>query len=365
MPKFCPDNEATKRKYVFFLQAAEGKQTPTIDSALRAIERFEESTGRKPFRKFHIEQARAFRTLLASQTGPDGKVLSAATITTTLKRLRHFFGWLSMEPGYRSRIKPSDAVYFTPSEQDRRIASARRSGYVPTLDEIECVLAAMPTDTLGEKRNRALIAFTILTGARDGAVASFRLKHVNLDARSLLHDGREVKSKGRKTFTSYFFPVGDTPLEIVTDYLSVLRASGFGPNDPLFPATKIGLGPDRAFAAHGLTRRHWTSASPIRLVFRTAFETVGLPYAQPHSFRKTLARLGERVCRTPEAWKSWSQNFGHESEMTTFVGYGQVPEQRQAVILRDLGSKSGHSAESLDIEALEAFLASARVASMR
>jgi hypothetical protein len=30
-----------------------------------------------------------------------------------------------------------------------------------------------------------------------------------------------------------------------------------------------------------------------------------------------LARLGERLCRTPEEWKAWSQNYAHESEATT------------------------------------------------
>ena len=360
MSKFCAENEAVKRQYVFFLQAAEGKQTPTVDSALHAIERFEKSTNWKPFKKFHVEQARAFRARLVSECGPDGRPLSAATIITILKRLRHFFGWLSGQTGFRSRIKASDAAYFTPSEQDRRIASARRSGYVPTLEEIKRVLAAMPARTIVERRNRALIAFIILTGSRDGAAASFRLKHLDLEARTLLQDGREVKTKGRKTFVSYFFPVGDEPIEILADYIRALHELGFGPDDPLFPATKVGSGAGRTFEADGLTRRHWATAAPIRLIFRDAFEAVGLPYAKPHSFRKTLARLGEKICGTPEAWKSWSQNFGHESEMTTFVGYGIVPSHRQGEILRNLGSRSASSITGLDIDALAAFVASAR-----
>jgi len=37
---------------------------------------------------------------------------------------------------------------------------------------VQHVLAIMPAETVIEKRNRALIAFGILTGARDGALAS-------------------------------------------------------------------------------------------------------------------------------------------------------------------------------------------------
>jgi hypothetical protein len=77
------------------------------------------------------------------EPGPNG-TLSAATVSTTLKQLRNFFLWLSREPGYRSKLNPNDAQYFNPSEQDRRIAGARREGPIPTLDEIKRVLSAMP-----------------------------------------------------------------------------------------------------------------------------------------------------------------------------------------------------------------------------
>jgi len=69
MPKYCAENERVKRNYAFFLEAANGKQNATIDAALKAIDRFETSTNRKPFRKFHIEQARAFRARLIEEPG--------------------------------------------------------------------------------------------------------------------------------------------------------------------------------------------------------------------------------------------------------------------------------------------------------
>src|SRR5215470_4829617 len=154
MPKYCPENEKKKRDYAFFLEAANGKQSATIDAALRAIERFELSTNRKPFRKFHIEQARSFRARLIEEPGANGKPLSAATIASTLKHLRNFFLWLSREPGFRSAINANDANYFNPSEQDMRVATARREKIVTTLDEIRRVLAVMPSATPIERRNQ-------------------------------------------------------------------------------------------------------------------------------------------------------------------------------------------------------------------
>ena len=134
---------------------------------------------------------------------------------------------------------------------------------------------------------------------------------------------------------------------------------GFGPDDPLFPSTLMGHGANCGFVAQGLSKRPWTSAKPIRDIFRKAFAAAGVPYAKPHSFRDTLARLGERLCRTPEEWKAWSQNLGHESEATTFVGYGHVPQHRQAEIMRSLAKLRLETLPpDLDLEALEAFLQS-------
>ena len=64
--------------------------------------------------------------------------------------------------------------HFTPSEQDVRIATATRENRVASLDEIKRVLALMAAGTAIEQRDRALVAFAILTGARDGALATFR-----------------------------------------------------------------------------------------------------------------------------------------------------------------------------------------------
>ena len=56
----------------------------------------------------------------------------------------------------------------------------------------------------------------------------------------------------------------------------------------------------------------------------------------PHSFRHALALLAERKCRTPEEFKAWSQNLGHESVLTTFSSYGTLLEHRQADVIKSL-----------------------------
>ena len=198
----------------------------------------------------------------------------------------------------------------------------------------------MPAGSDIELRNRALIAFTLLTGARDRAIASFKLKHVDLAAGCVHQDAREVKTKFSKTFTTYFFPVGDEALGIVTEWVRYLREVRLaGNDDPLFPATRIAVGASRHFEAAGLDRTHWSSAAPIRGIFREAFADARVPYFNPHSFRNTLVRLGETRCQTPEDFKAWSQNLGHEGVLTTFYSYGEVSNRRQGEIIRGLASE--------------------------
>jgi integrase len=155
----------------------------------------------------------------------------------------------------------------------------------------------------------------------------------------LEQDAREVATKRAKTFTTFFFPVGDDIKSIVVERVRFLRTERlWGENDPLFPATETAADPARGFHAAGLARRHWTSAGPVRKIVRAAFEAAELPYANPHSFRNTLVQLAYKLQLPPEAFKAWSQNLGHEDALTTFTSYGTLPVHRQGEVMRGIGA---------------------------
>ena len=338
MKKYNSTNERIKREYFAFLKEAKRQSENAVDAAAMAIARFETDTKWRDFKAFRFEQAVAFKHRLASQESrTTGKKLSKATLNSTLAHLKRFFQWLALQPGYKSRLSYSDAEYFNLSEKDSRIATARRPRAVSTVEQIKHVLAMMPTASAIDRRNRALIAFTLLTGARDSAIASIKLKHVDLSAGTVFQDAREVNTKFSKSFTTTFFPVGDNIRQIVADWVAYLREALFwGNDDPLFPATLVALDPTQQFHAAGLARKHWSNAGPIRGIFKGAFEAAGLPYFHPHSFRNTLVCLGETLCQTPEAFKAWSQNLGHEGVLTTFTSYGSVDPRRQDEIIQSL-----------------------------
>lgn len=341
MTSYNPSNERVKRRYLAFLKEAKRHSEPTIDAVAKAIARFEEDTRCRDFKGFHYEQAVAFKRNLATQDSDvTGGKLSQATRYATLSHLKRFFQWLAGQPGYRSRLTYSDADYFNLSEKESRVATARRPRPHPTLEQVRHAISAMPSTSDVQKRDRAIVAFALLTGARDSAIASFSLKHLDLAAGCVYQDARDIKTKFSKTFTTYFFPVGADVRQVVESWVRYLQEERlWGGEDPLFPATNVVVGrSSQHFEAAGLKRAHWHSAAPIRQVFQNAFSAAGLPYFHPHSLRTTLAQLGESLCRSPEEFKAWSQNLGHEGVLTTFYSYGAVSTRRQGELIQNIGT---------------------------
>lgn len=338
MTKRNGPNERVKRRYLGYLKDTKGRDEASLDAVAKAIDRFEEHSKNRDFKKLHVDLVRSFKThLTAGRNERTGLPLSASTIHSTLSALKSFFAWLSQQRGYRSRMDPADAEYFNPPDNLSRVATARRYKACPTVRQVHAMLDAMPKESEIERRDRAVIAFALLSGARDRAIVSFKLKHIDVENELIEQDAREVKTKRAKTFTTWFFPVGDDVRAIVVDWIAFLRAEkGFVPDDPLFPKSKVAPGDDLAFRAVGLDPAPWANANPVRAIFKQACALAGLPYFNPHSIRNTLVQLAYERRLDAERFKAWSQNLGHESCLTTFSSYGEIPPSRQAEIIRSL-----------------------------
>lgn len=352
MAKYNAANERIKREYFHYLKEARRRGEASIDAAAKALRCFEEATRWRDFKRFHREQAVAFKTALAEQTNARSEErLSWSTVQSTVRELRAFFIWLAGQPGYKTKIRYDDADYFNLSEKELSVARAKREKRVPTLEQMHHILSSMPTKTDQERRSRALVAFTVLTGARADALASFKLKHIDLARGAVVQDGRDVRTKFAKTFTTWFFPVGGEARAIVTDWIGWLRRERqWGDDDALFPSTLNGLGPDGGFIAAGLSRNGWNTTQPIRDAFRDGCAAAGLPYFNPHSMRDMLSQLGQRMSRSAEALKAWSQNLGHSDVLTTLTSYGTVPDHRQGELIRGMSAPLSDDDPLADVE---------------
>ena len=337
MSKLNPQNERIKRDYFRHLKGARGKSEATVDAARKAIARFEAYTSARDFKTYRREQAIGFRERLAETQGlRSSESLSVATQAVTLAALKEFFTWLAWQPGFKSKIHVPDIEYFRSSIKDGTAAHAVKLRDFPSVEQVRAAIVAMPIYTVVDRRNRALIALTLLTGIRDRALVSLSLRHIDATKSPPLvrQEPDRVQTKFGKGINTYFFPIGDDLQLIVVGWVEELKTQHlFGPNDPLFPRTKVGVDEDKAYCAAGIERVHWRDASPVRSAFRQAFERAGLPYFPPHSLRHTLAHLAQSVCRSPRELKAWSQNLGHENVATTLTSYGTIDPHQQGEII--------------------------------
>lgn len=336
--KINEENERIKRRYGVYLRDAKRCDMVTVDRALDAVLKFEASTGFKTFKRFHIEQASAFKTRLNGQVhSRTGKPLSKATISGVLRANKAFFVWLAGQQGYKSRISYSDAEYFNQNAKDARVAHAQRETPYPTLAQCRHAFDQMPVGSDIEKRNKALFAFLMITGARDGAISSLRLKRIDLVEGCVHQDARDVRTKFSKTFSTYFLPVDPVYRTCFEAWVAYLRNDLlFGHEDALFSPPQMGR-VEGAFAVTGLNRVPYANASAIRNAIKEAFVHAGLTPFAPHSFRKTLVRWADGHYPTREAFKAFSQNIGHESLVTTVTSYLPVSQERQAELIRKGG----------------------------
>ncbi|WP_306250705.1 tyrosine-type recombinase/integrase [Parvularcula sp. IMCC14364] len=336
--KFNPENERMKHTYEVWLREACGKSQHTSERAIASVHRFEQHSGYRSFKKLHPDQICAFKaTMISPKTG---KPLSTSNRSSILADCRGFFAWLASQPGYKSAIRHSDLAYFNLTANEERAAKAGKLKDVPTADEIEEALAAAPHETVVQRRDRALFAFLWLTGARDAAVVSFNLSHVDLKERVLHQLGAEANTKFRKTFPTWFFPVGGEAEQIVAGWIEELRNEhGFGVSDPIFPATETVRKGKRAFGAVGISKRAWRNSQPVRDAVRRIYENAKIRYFTPHRFRDALTLLASDFCQTPEDVASWSQNLGHDDVLTTLTNYGKVHPHRQAELIKGMASR--------------------------
>ncbi len=244
----------------------------TLDRELAALERFDVWNERQDFEKFHIQWAMDFRSHLERAKGTTGKPLSKSTARAIMATLREFTLWLSQQDGFKSRIRASDAEYFNLSRRDEAEARAAPARPAPSIKQAKRALEMMPESTPRELRDKALFALLCLTGIRISALISLRIKHVDLDDKSVTRNPREVATKFGKSLQTFFakgFPEAEIALRAWITHLE--DDALYGPDDPLFPATALKTSAETGFQADGFERRPWKSSEPARKIVNAAF----------------------------------------------------------------------------------------------
>ncbi len=331
-------NERVKRNFFRRLKEADGNCESTVTSVEKAILFYEDFTKAEDFALFNPDKAVKFKEWL-KQREYKGRPIALATLSAHLRHLQKFFKWLSQESGYKSKVKINAVDFLRLSEKEERIAAQSCPRLYPPLDHVIKLVQAIKVETEVDSRDRALIAFTLLSGMRDQAIATLPIGCFNEETLIVLQNPRQgVQTKFSKHIQTSLIIFDKELLAFVLDWMKYLKGKGFGSNDPLFPRTKLEQGEDNLSFSVGreVEAVYWKGAGRIREIFKSRAAEAGLPYFPPHCFRHLAVDLALKSCQTGEQVKAISQNFGHEHIATTLQNYANFTPDRLASVMNEM-----------------------------
>ncbi len=340
MSKVRYQNEKMKRKYFDWSKGALGFSDKTMKVKESAIWKYDEFTKNQDYKKFNAEIAKNFKKWLEStKNKTTGKPLDKTTQYNILRHVNDFFTWLSMQSGYKSKIKADEVVYLRLSKADTRIATSSKMPKYPSLSYIQ-KMCSFPVENEIDQRDRALIAFTALSGMRDLAIVSLPLGCFNPDKLLIEQDpSKGVKTKFSKIIYTTLFKFDSQLINYILDWYKFLKDEKlFDNSNPLFPSTKIELASEteHSFKSTGVDKSFWSDAGSMRKVFRFRAEQMELEYYSPHKFRHFAISEANKHAIGAEQMKAISQNVGHERLATTFYGYGAIDNYRVSDLISDM-----------------------------
>lgn len=356
-------NERVKRQFLRWLKDANKCCEATVDSVAKAICLYEDFTKHEDFALFSPDRAMDFKQWL-SRRETKGKPLSVVTYCTYLRYLRKFFTWLSWQRGYKSRITPAIVAYLTVTEKEERVAAQTTLRNYPSLDYVLQLASSIAGQTEIDRRDRALIAFTLLSGMRDKAIATLPLGCFDETTLLIQQNPRlGVQTKFAKFIPTTLFEFDPQLLSYVMDWVRYLRSKGFGAQDPIFPRAKTSQGTDgMSFeSAVDVEPVFWHGAGRIREIFKQRAAAAQLPYFPPHTFRHLAVHLALKSCKHGEHIKAVSQNFGHEYVATTLSSYANFAPQQLASVLHGMDfSKPANDPDNGKLDAIRKILDESR-----
>lgn len=349
-------NERVKRKYWEYLKESTGQSELSKRSIEKAISKYEDATGHEDFALCNPRRAILYKKYLETHlNAKSDKPMGLKSRYHTLRLMSKFVAWLSVQPGYKSKLENGLATYFNLSLADRRQALMPSQPRYPTLEQIKRICSFPVTNEI-EQRDRALISFVAMTGMRDMAVATLPIGAYNPQTKEI----RQLPTMGVKT--KFSKEIYTTLLSIDTElcryfeewYTYLVVTKKYSLTEPMFPSTEMGMvGPDHhAYIAKGISHNFWADAGPLRNIFRDRALQMGVEYFYPHSYRHFVTAETEKHLSTPEQFKAFSQSLGHEHIATTFSSYGRLSPSRTNEVMREVNFGKS-SSDSQDDEKIK------------
>ena len=353
MQKSNLENEKIKHKYYDFLKESQGYSELTINAIKKGIYRYEEFTGFEDFSKYNQKRAVEFKKWLEAKTNPQtNKQISISTVYQYIRHLKDFFKWLCYQKNYKTKICMTDVEFLRLPKEKARLAVSKKREHYPTVEQVRKVIESIEINSEIDLRDRALLSFTFLSGARDNAIRTLPICCFDEETLQVNQDPKlGVKTKFNKHIRSVLYRFDETMLEYVLDWYRHLKTEKlFGNMSPIFPKNKVENAKDaKSFVSNGVEPEFWQSVSSLREVFKQRFAHAGIEYFPPHTFRHLAILTAISKCRNGQEIKAVSQNFGHEDVGTTMTTYGTLSNTQMTNIVSNMDFSESNNSNQADL----------------
>jgi integrase len=240
---------------------------------------------------------------------------------------------LQRQKGYHSKIKYYDIGFLNTTNKQRRAAKAPEHKKSYSYDQMILTIRRMPTDTMIQRRNKAMISLDALCGLRISGLRTLKMKNlIREDGGWFIYaNPKDIKVKNSTPRRSPFFQM---PQDIVDNVINrkneLMQKHNFKDKDLLFPKIPNSFNWQNLLESE-IEKEEMQSTSAVRDVFETAFKATGFKYINPHNFRHTRARFDAK--QSPEYLNATRQALGHKTIDTKLNSYGELSSDEQREII--------------------------------
>ena len=363
MTKEAYKNEQQKREFLEYLGGGEGFEESSVNTFAEAVSQWQEFTENEDFASFNKTKALGFRDWLKNRkANTEAGHLALTTQYNYLRRIKKFFTWLSKQPRYKNKIIQSDIKFLRLSKGDARIARQGTTRKIPTFEEAKQIIQSIKINNEIDMRDRALISFALITGARISAITTLKIKSFDLENKIINQNPKDgVKTKNKKHILTTFFPIGwDKPEEYFIEWFKYLiEEKKFNPDDPIFPATLKGFSNQQgSYSKNSVSNKFWSSSSGPRKIFEKRCLSAGTPYFHPHLFRHLIVQIITELRFTKKEERALSMNLGHANIGTTFNtygGYGSMGKKEAVDVVKQLKEYCANETTSTELSKEEKY----------
>ena len=224
-------NERIKYYYCIHIKRAIKKDDKTIIDEIKYLREYELFDNFANFEAYSSSKADKYINHLFDCN------YSLSYINDCLRTLKTFLTWLERQKGYKSKINYNDIDYLSITNNQKRKAKATEYKKSYSFEEIIKTIRQMPSNTMIERRNKAIISLNALCALRINELRTVKLKNlIQEDGKCFVDvNPKYIESKFAKSREADFMQLPQDIFDNIISWKSELLKIGFNDKDPLFP----------------------------------------------------------------------------------------------------------------------------------